>query len=590
MTYNFPPFTIVFLLGVVITLITSHVIWARRPAPGTIPLTFLMLCISWWLLAGTLEAGAREFSVKVLWGKSEFFGIACTGILWLFFALDYTGTTWWRRPRNLVLFLLLPVISLIVIWTNQYHNLFWTEIYPSPETSGVILVWEHGWLFWLFWVCQYCAFIFGIFILWRFVLHKPSGRRSQFVYILIGTVLPLVGNIIYVSGFSPVLGLDLTPFVFVLAVLLYAVSIFRFHFLDLLPVARNKLMENLPDGILVLDAEGNIADMNAATELFIGIKRNNSIDKPVEQVWLQCPEIIRTGTSAEAKTEIIINSSRGQRYLDISIIPLKDKPGKIVGKVVALRDISERKTAQKLLESLYDKEYKLRNELQQEMDKRNTYIRAIVHELKTPLTAILASGEMLELETRDGMLLSLVQNIRRSSLNLEHRTNELLDLARGEIGSLHLESELMDIKKLILELTSEMVPVASQRELLLETEIPEGLPLILGDRNRLRQVLSNLLSNSITYTSEGRITIRANKYNGKFVRVQVQDTGKGIDEELLQHLFDPYWRGRKEKDRLGGLGIGLALSKIIVELHYGKIWAENNPLKGTTFNFTLPIG
>jgi len=526
MAYNFPPFTVVFLVGVILTLVIACVAWTRRPAPGAVPLALLMLCIAWWLLAATLEAGATDFPVKVMWGKAEFFGISGTGILWLLFALDYVGINWWRRVRNLLLLLLLPVASLTVIWTNHLHNSFWTAIYPSPETSGVILVWEHGWLFWLFWVCQYGAFIYGIVILWRFVFHKPSAHRSQFILLLIGTVLPLVGNLLYVSGLSPVLGLDLTPFAFVVAGLFYAISIFRFRFLDLLPVARNKLMESLPDGILVLDAEGRIADMNAATERFTGLKRSNSMDKPVEQVWFQCPDMLKTTLSAEAKTEIIINNSRGQRYLDISTIPLKNKQGKIVGRVVVLRDISERKTAQKLLESLYDKEYKLRNDLQQEIEKRNSYIKAIVHELKTPLTAILASGELLEMETRDSTLNSLVQNIRRSSLNLERRINELLDLARGEIGALHIESEPMDIKKLILEIILEITPIARQRGLILGTEVHDGLPFVQGDKNRLRQVLINLLSNSLAYTPEGKITVRAGKFNGNFIKGQIEETGQ----------------------------------------------------------------
>jgi PAS domain S-box-containing protein len=230
--------------------------------------------------------------------------------------------------------------------------LFWTNIYPSPETS-VILIWEHGWLFWLFWSCQYIAFFYGIYLLWRFVFHKRGVYRRQFALLLTGTVLPLIGNIVYVFGFSPVKGLDLTPFVFVIAGMLYALSILRFNFMNPVSIARTKLVESLPDGILVLDAEGNVADINAAGERIIDVKRNNTIGKPVEQIWSKWPSAIIDTTSFEANAEIATESPRGNRYFDAISTPLKNKQEKIVGRLILLRDISERKESQKLLETLY---------------------------------------------------------------------------------------------------------------------------------------------------------------------------------------------------------------------------------------------
>ena len=587
MAFNFPPFSLVFFFGSLLATFVAITVWSRRPAPGAVPLTFFMLCIAWWLFARILEAGAIERSTKVFWGKTEFLGIAGIGILWAFFALDYTGATWWRRPRNFLLIAMLPIAAQCVIWTNQFHHTFWTEIYPSQTPA--ILVWEHGWSFWLFWVCQYAAIIYGIHLLWEFVFKKQGIYRRQFILLLIGTLLPLVGNIIYVFGFSPVKGLDLTPFIFVIAGVFYALSIYRFNFMTPVTVARSKLIESLPDGILVLDANGNIADINAAGERIINEKRINSIGKPVSATWSKWPPEIIDTKSFEARAEIVTDSPRGSRYFDTNSIPLKNKKNKIIGRLILLRDISERKESQKLLETLYNKEYKLRHDLQQEIEKRDNYVRAIIHELKTPLTAILASGEILESEIHQETLSSLVKNIRHSSFKLENRINELLDLARGEIGSLHIEIKPIDILKLIREVESETVPAAHSQGLSLEVLIPENLPPVKGDNKRLHWVLTNLLNNALNYTTEGKITVHADKYDEGSIFVKVEDTGRGISEELMPHLFDPYWRRNWEKDRLGGLGIGLALSKVFIELHNGKIWAENNPLRGASLFFTLPV-
>ena len=354
-------------------------------------------------------------------------------------------------------------------------------------------------------------------------------------------------------------------------------------------VARSKLVENLPDGIVVLDAAGNVADINAAGERIIDAKRISTIGKPVGQTWSKWPPAIIDTASYDARAEIITDSPRGKRYLDISSTPLKNKQEKIIGRLILLRDITERKEFQKLLETLYNKEFKLRHELQQEMEKRDNYVRAIIHELKTPLTAILASGEILETEIPNGTLSSLVKNIRVSSFNLENRINELLDLARGEIGALHIESMPIDMTALIRDVESEMAAAVRNKGLDLEVVMSDSIPLVKGDKTRLRWILINLLNNALLYTSEGKITIYADKPDEKTVRIKVEDTGCGISDELMPHLFDPYSRRNQEHNRLGGLGIGLALSKIFIELHNGRIWAENNPGKGASLIFTLPI-
>lgn len=590
MAFDFPPFILVFFIGSLLAIFIAWITWVRRPAPGSVPLTLLLLCIAWWLFGGILEAGAVAFQDKVFWGKIEFFGIASTGIFWLFFSLDYSGAHWWRKPRYFLPLAIIPVAALVTLWTNQFHNTFWTSITPSPDTP-YFLIWEHGWSFWIFWTFQYLAVIYGIFHLWRFVLSKRGLYWHRLILVLVGTTMPLIGNIIYVFGFSPIRGLDLTPFVFVLAGYFYGVSILRYHLINPITVARNVLIEKLPDGILILDSHRYVADINTAGERIINLKRFDAIGRSIDNIWPKWPATINNNDAIESKAEITLDSPRGNRYFNLTSTPLRNNKEKIIGRLVLLQDISERKESQKLLETLYNKEYKLRHDLQQEMEKRDNYVRAIIHELKTPLTAILASGELLEAEFQDknDTLSSLVRNIRHSSFNLERRINELLDLARGEIGILHLDMQPLNIIEIIRVVESEMVSSARSKGLLLESSIDETIPPVRGDKRRLHWVLTNLVKNSIAYTPAGKVIIHAGQNGDKSIHIKVEDTGPGISEAVLPHLFDPYLRRKDDKDRLRGLGIGLALSKIFVELHNGKIWAENNAQQGATLHFTLPV-
>ena len=342
---------------------------------------------------------------------------------------------------------------------------------------------------------------------------------------------------------------------------------------------------------LVRASRRYVADINTAGERIIDLKRIDAIGRPIDKIWPKWPAVINNNIAIESRAEITLDSPRGNRYYNLISNPLRNNREKIIGRLVLLQDISERKESQKLLETLYNKEYKLRHDLQQEMEKRDNYVRAIIHELKTPLTAILASGELLEAEFHDknDTFSSLVQNIRHSSFKLERRINELLDLARGEIGILHLDMQPLNIIELIRAVESEMASSARSKGLVLESKINDDILQVRGDKRRLHWVLTNLLKNSIAYTPEGKVTIYAGQYDNNSIQIKVEDTGPGISEDVLPHLFDPYSRRKGDKDRLKGLGIGLALSKIFVELHNGKIWAVNNDSKGATLYFTLPV-
>jgi PAS domain S-box-containing protein len=253
------------------------------------------------------------------------------------------------------------------------------------------------------------------------------------------------------------------------------------------------------------------------------------------------------------------------------------------------QEVVERKQAEEKLQFLYQQERDLRQRVQAEMQKRVEFTRALAHELKTPLTPMLMSSQVLASELKDEPLLSLARNISRGASNLNSRIDELLDLARGEIGMLQLRTELFDIQELLKEVVEYSSPVASSRSQSLVLEPPDSRLLVKADKGRVRQVLLNLLNNALKFTPEGgRITLKATK-KGSQLTVEVHDTGPGISEEEQQDLFEPYYRAGKNGAHLSGLGLGLSLCKMLVELHGGRISVKSRLGKGSTFSFTLPL-
>jgi len=249
---------------------------------------------------------------------------------------------------------------------------------------------------------------------------------------------------------------------------------------------------------------------------------------------------------------------------------------------------SDRIRAERKLQDALEKEVNLRQDLQAEMERRVEFTRALVHELKTPLTPVLSSSELLIEELHKEPYLSLAKNINRGAVNLNERIDELLDLARGELGMLRLKLKSVEPLPLLKTVIDEIAPLVASHKQSLDLELPPSLPPIRADENRLRQVVLNLLSNASKFTpEEGSITLRAASEQLK-LSIEVENTGTSISQEDQQHIFEPYYNARTGRMQTDGLGIGLPLCRTLVRLHGGNIWVKSQD-NSTIFGFTIPL-
>jgi signal transduction histidine kinase/PAS domain-containing protein len=220
---------------------------------------------------------------------------------------------------------------------------------------------------------------------------------------------------------------------------------------------------------------------------------------------------------------------------------------------------------------------------------RDELIAAVSHDLKNPLATIVTAAELLSRsEAPDEKRRRWVESLRKSAEAMKHLIEDLLDIARIEAGRLTIEEQRCEAGALLAEALDLMQPLAQQKRLRLERQVPGREVYVRCDRPRILRVLSNLIGNSIKFTSEGgAITVRA-ELADREVRFSVTDTGSGIVADELPHIFERFWQARKTA-RLGA-GLGLAIAKGIVEAHTGRIWAQSEVGKGSTFFFTLPLG
>ncbi|MBN1368307.1 MAG: GAF domain-containing sensor histidine kinase [Dehalococcoidales bacterium] len=296
--------------------------------------------------------------------------------------------------------------------------------------------------------------------------------------------------------------------------------------------------------------------------------------------------------------DILVN---GERFGTLEVYYLVAKPASDEGpfleeernllRIIAARlgMIIERENAKSNMELMYVRERELRKKLQSEIKMRADLTRKLIHELKTPLTALIATSQLLSDETRDEKTGRLAKHIFNGANNMNRRIEELHDVTRGEMGQLKLTLKRFNIEKLLNSILEETRPLAEQFEMKIDLEIIRPLLEMTADPDRVRQIIMNLVNNAIKYAREGKkITIKAREKAGEII-IEVRDYGPGIPQERTGTLFEPGYQVAYQEASTGGLGIGLSLCKVLVELHGGKIWARSTPGKGSGFVFSIPL-
>ena len=237
------------------------------------------------------------------------------------------------------------------------------------------------------------------------------------------------------------------------------------------------------------------------------------------------------------------------------------------------------------------------NARKEELEKlKQTLLLTVAHELKTPLTAIKAGTEMLELQDKDGPISStrqrLFRGINRGVERLERLVDESLDYARMQDSNLELELQPTDIRDLYEETIALLMPATRAKRQTLELVLPEDVPTLFVDRRRYERILLNLVSNANKYTDVGGSISVALTLEPTCLITSVTDTGEGIAQDELDKVFNVYYRTSAADGRGAGKssGLGLAIAKYLVELHGGKIWVDSVLNEGSTFYFSVPLG
>jgi PAS domain S-box-containing protein len=362
------------------------------------------------------------------------------------------------------------------------------------------------------------------------------------------------------------------------------------------------LLENVNDAIIAADLNYRITSWNKAAEKMYGYKAEEVIGKEIsEVVKVEFPGLTREQVRQILQEkgfwqgEAIHYNRFGEKiYVSSSLSIIRDINGNPIGTVGINRDITEQKKAEEKLK-LYAEQLEIANAQLQELNKlKSEFLANTSHELRTPLNSIIGFLNLIKeglYESKEEMM-QFVDNALMSARHLLNIINDILDIAKIEAGKLELTIEDVEVSELLQEVWTLSHVQAEQKKLEYRMIYPEKPIFIRGDRNRLKQILLNLIGNSIKFTHKGGITVKAEVFEEKgHCQFSVIDTGIGISKEKQAKLFQKFVQADGTTTRkYGGTGLGLAITKSLVEMMGGviELFSEGEG-KGTTVTFTIPL-
>jgi PAS domain S-box-containing protein len=353
MGWQYTPYFFPLIAGALITLGLAIFAWRHRRTSGATSFTVLMSCVAWWSIGYAIQLSFIALRAKVIQSNINYVAIFVIPLTWLAFALQYTGHEKWLTRRNLALLSIVPIILLGIVWTDSLHRWFRTDI-DLVAVGGKFVAMKptHGIAFWAFVAYAYPLILLGTGLILRNLVGSAGVYRSQAIVITIGTLAPLTANALSIFNLIPLQGIDLTPFAFVITGLAMAWGLFRYQLLDVVPVARDTIIENMRDSVIVLDAQKRIVDLNPAAQKLLGRPASQVIGHSSREVLAAWPALAEYAQDIiETHAEIAVDKGGAQRFFDLRISPLRGLRGGSAGRLIVLRDITARKRAESELKA-----------------------------------------------------------------------------------------------------------------------------------------------------------------------------------------------------------------------------------------------
>lgn len=521
-----------------------------------------------------LELTAKTKDEAMTAIKVEYLGGSVVATFFMMFICSYCGR---KRYKFFETFLLLcGVLAVIMVWTSSGHTQFYANV--DFVTTGAFphVYLTYGPAFYLYLVsCNIVPWFIAVVTLFKSATQEKSPKRKSKIKIIIGGAsIEVTILILYVLKFFTA-GYDPTPISMAFMFSALLIMVWNQKDFDLTRTATDTVLNSLGDAMITMDEKRRVLVYNeAARQMFPQIHIHQELTE-VENF----PSYILEGEE-QKKFQI------GKKHYEGHLHTLTDYENMVRGYTVLIVDVT---STYEYIEELN----KMREYAEEANRAKSNFLANMSHEIRTPMNAVVGMSELIIEESRGRKIYDYACDIKSAALNLLSIINDILDLSKVEAGRMELQEENYSIQKLVQDTINLVRMAAEQKGLHIELKLSEDIPYLLyGDEGRIRQVLINIINNSIKFTKVGSVSIGVsgsyvteNDINLQFV---IKDTGIGIKKEDLAVIFESFRQLDMNRNRkTEGTGLGLAITRQLVSLMQGDIQVESEYGKGTCFTITI---
>jgi len=580
----FTSYSYIYLATSVISFMVGWLAQRRKSVVGANELSTLTYLVSFCAFVLCFESAAIDQNTKILLTKISYISVVLIPVFYLLFVVRFTKLIRFKDIKHGWLLFVFPFITLLLAFTNEYHHWIWSSFSPvSPVTN--IMTYHHGFWFWIgYTMYSYLLLVITTHYLFEFLRFNRHRKvyAIQGALVTFAGICPWIVSLFYISGINPVDGLDITPISTTLSNILFSWSILKSTFLNLVPVARETLVETLPIGIMALDDQDRIQDINRTAKILTGIHTGDILGLPVSEVVPASTDLCTAIQSSESPIQVEATINGVVKTYRIIKQPLKNIHG---SRLITIFDVTEEVNHRKEL-------IQARKKAEENDQLKSAFLSNLSHEIRTPLNGIMGFVTLLQRER-----LTKVEQIQYLNIVWENGDRllktmvDIIDISKIESGQIDVTFSEVDILALLSGLYDFFKIEANKRnlEFYYSTQIETGKNVIHSDQVKIYSILTNLIKNALKYTSNGFV-----KYNcsidAQELVLSVSDSGSGIPSDKLEIIFDRFVQVDSSRMRkFEGSGLGLAITKAYVEILGGTIQVESVLNSGTTFTVRIPL-
>ena len=528
-------------LGAIVSVVVGLVAVRNREATGATALAVMAGAMAIWIVADLSNALASSREWSIYWAKANWIGSALVPTTMVVFVLSYTGRERLVRPATITALYAVPLAIYALVLTNGAHGLIWRSIEPVPETAaGFVFV--HGPAFYAYLVYGYLLLAVGTVLLVGFLVRSPDLYRGQAALVLVAGIAPWLANVLYVSELTV---FDPTSLGFAVTAGALGLAMVRYRLTDVVPVARDTVVDNITDGVIVLDDGDRIVDVNPRGRQLVDHSGTASLMGQPASAVFPARIVDRYDGVVQGSDELAVETDYGTRHLAVDVTPLSDRRDRTIGRLFLVRDVTDRRR--------YERELERQNE------RLDRFASLVSHDLRNPLNIAQGYADILDQRTDD----SAVEEILAAHDRMERIVEDVLTVARQ--GKPISEREPAALAALVRDAWDGVA--TAEATLVCEVDPTHEVQTA---PSRLVQAFENLFRNAIDHAGEDvTVTVDLLGADGagsdppnRARGFAVEDDGPGIPADERESVLEAGYSTSAD-----GTGLGLDIVRGIVEAH-----------------------